>query len=79
MNASVKKTVKFAAGVCAAFGVVTLGAVVASGTAVKVIVEGLKAAKDTMKQTMEELRAETKAGSDAVGAEEVAPAIAAEA
>lgn len=60
MKASVKKTIKFAAGVCAALGVVTIGAVVASGAAVKVVTEGLKAAKDTMKQTIVEIRAEEK-------------------
>lgn len=35
MKTSVKKAIKFAAGVCAALVIVTIGAVVAGGTAVK--------------------------------------------
>lgn len=58
MKSAIAKTIKFSAGVCAALGIVTLGAVVASGTAVKVVAEGLKAGAAAMKKTMNELRAE---------------------
>lgn len=58
MKTSVKKTIKFATGVCAALGIVTLGAVVASGTAVKAVAEGLKAGVTTMKKTMADLQTE---------------------
>lgn len=58
MKASVKKTIKFATGACAALGIVTIGAVVASGTAVKVVAEGLKAGTEAMKKTMADLQAE---------------------
>jgi len=58
MKSAIAKTIKFSAGVCAALGIVTLGAVVASGTAVKVVAEGLKAGAAAMKKTMAELRAE---------------------
>lgn len=61
MKKSVIKTVKFAAGACAALGLVTLGAVVASGTAVKIVAEGLKAGAETMKKTINELRTEPEA------------------
>ena len=58
MKSAIAKTIKFSAGVCAALGIVTLGAVVASSTAVKVVAEGLKAGAAAMKKTMAELRAE---------------------
>ena len=58
MKSTIMKTIKFTAGVCAALGVVTIGAVVASGTAVKVVAEGLKAGAEAMKKAMEELRTE---------------------
>lgn len=58
MKSAIAKTIKFSAGVCVALGIVTLGAVVASGTAVKVVAEGLKAGAAAMKKTMNELRAE---------------------
>ena len=57
MKSAIAKTIKFSAGVCAALGIVTLGAVVASGTAVKVVAEGLKAGAAAMKKTMAELQA----------------------
>ena len=58
MKSSIKKTIKFTTGACAALGIVALGAVVASGTAVKVVAEGLKAGAMAMKNTMVELQAE---------------------
>ena len=58
MKSSIKKTIKFTTGACAALGIVALGAVVASGTAVKVVAEGLKAGTAAMKKTMAELQAE---------------------
>ena len=70
MKANVKKTIKFTTGVCAALGIVTIGAVVASGTAVKVVAEGLKAGVKTMKKTIAELQAEK----GEPGAAEVMPA-----
>ena len=71
MKVNVKKTVRFAAGVCAALGVVTLGAVVASGTAVRIVAEGFKAGAGAMKKTMAELQAEQK---EAAAEEETASA-----
>lgn len=58
MKTMVKKTLKFTGGVCAALGIVAVGAVVASSSAVKVVAEGLKAAGKAMKQTVEELKEE---------------------
>lgn len=58
MNNTLKKTIKFACGTCAALGVVTLAAVVASSSALKITAEGLKAGGRAMKQTMRELRTE---------------------
>lgn len=58
MKASVEKTIKFAIGTCAALGVVAIGAVVASGAAVKVVAESLKGAKAEMEKTIKELREE---------------------
>ena len=60
MKTTVKKTIKFASGVCAALGVVTLGAVLASGVAVKVVAEGIRAGVDGMKKTIAELQAENE-------------------
>lgn len=60
MNVNAKKTLKFAVGVCAALGAVALGAVVASGSAFKVVAESLNAAKNTMKKTMAEMKSEDK-------------------
>lgn len=59
MKKAVKNTMKFALGVCAALSVVTFGAVIASGTAVKVVTEGFKAGAEAMKKTIDDLRAET--------------------
>ena len=61
MKINMKRTVKFATGVCAALSVVAIGSVVASSAAVKVLAAGFKAAKDTMKEQMEELKAEAAA------------------
>ena len=58
MKSRIKKTIKLTTGVCAALGIVTIGAVVASGTAAKVVAEGFKAGTAAMKKTMTELRAE---------------------
>ena len=75
MKTSVKKTIKFATGVCAALGIVTLGAVVASGTAVKAVAEGFKAGAATMKKTMADLQAEkTETEADAAQDTVVPPA-----
>lgn len=57
MKSAIKKTIRLTTGVCAALGIVTIGAVVASGTAVKVVAEGLKAGTAAMKKTMAELQA----------------------
>lgn len=59
MNIILKKTVKFAAGTCAALSLVAISSVVASGTAVKVVAAGLKAGKDAMKEQWDALRTES--------------------
>lgn len=64
MNVNVKKTLKFAVGVCAALGAVALGAAVASGSAAKVVAESLNAAKNTMKKTISEIKTEEKKDSE---------------
>lgn len=56
MNTTLKKTIKLASACCAALGVMTLGAVVASGVAVKVVAESLRASIDGMKETITELK-----------------------
>ncbi len=56
MNTTLKKAIKLTSGVCAALGVMTLGAVVASGVAVKVVAESLRASIDGMKETISELK-----------------------
>lgn len=61
MNLDLKKTVKFAAGVCAALSVVAIASVAASSAAVKVVAAGLRAAKDTMKEQLDELKSEPAA------------------
>lgn len=68
---NVKKIMKLTAGVCAALGIVAVGAVVASGAAVKVVADGLKAAKDTMRDTIWELKKDNHTEVEAV--EETAP------
>lgn len=76
MKATIKKTIKFTTGVCAALGIVTIGAVVASGTAVKVVAEGLKAGTAAMKKTMAELQAEQADNETAESVKEtVCPAV----
>ena len=66
MKTGVKKTIKFASGVCAALGVMTLGAVVASGVAVKVVAESLRASIDGMKETVAELKREESTAEEVV-------------
>ena len=58
MKITAKKAMQFAAGTCAALSLVAIGSVIASGTAVKVMAEGLKAGAAAMKDTVAQLRAE---------------------
>lgn len=52
MKISVKNVTKVAGAACAATGIVTLSALVASGAAVGAIVEGFKTANDTVKKLL---------------------------
>ena len=54
MKLNLKKVVKFAGVVTAATGIVALSSVIASGAAVTVVKEGIKAAKDAMKKVLDE-------------------------
>lgn len=54
MNSYMKKAMKIAGAACAATGVVALSALVASGAAVGAVVQGFKAAGNTMKTLLEE-------------------------
>lgn len=70
MKTNIKKTIKFTVGVCAALSGIAIASVVASSAAVKVVVAGLKAAKDTMKEQLEALNAGATAETPSAATEE---------
>ena len=58
MKTTLKKTIKFAFGACTAVGIVAAASVVAGGSALRVITEGIKGAKNAMEQTIKDIKAE---------------------
>lgn len=52
MKVNVKSAAKVAGATCAATGIVALSALVASGAAVGAVIEGFRAAGDTMKKLL---------------------------